>query len=183
MKPLLRLRPYLARYRTTLLWGLLTVVLSNLFNVALPLFVGRAIDELKTGLQTGVLDKGGVLTYAILVVGFSLVAGVFTFLTRQTIIVVSRRVEFDIRNDFLAHIQKLSLAYFQKTPTGDLMALATNDISAVRNALGPGIMYPTDTLMTFVMVLGVTLYADWQLTLLAPSVRFRCGLPARKARP
>jgi ATP-binding cassette subfamily B protein len=161
------LRPYLARYRTTLLWGLLTVVLSNVFNVALPLFVGRAIDQLKAGLQTGVLDKGGVLTYAFLVVGFSLIAGVFTFLTRQTIIVVSRHVEFDIRNDFLAHIQKLSLAYFQNTPTGDLMALATNDISAVRNALGPGIMYPTDTLMTFVMVLGVMLYADWQLTLLA----------------
>ena len=167
MKPLLRLRPYLARYRTTLLWGLLTVVLSNVFNVALPLFVGRAIDELKAGLQTGNLDKGGILTYALLVVGFSLVAGVFTFLTRQTIIVVSRHVEFDIRNDFLAHIQKLPLAYFQTTPTGELMALATNDISAVRNALGPGIMYPTDTLMTFIMVLGVMLYADWQLTLLA----------------
>ena len=58
MKPLFRLRPYLARYRTTLLWGLLTVVMSNLFNVALPLFVGRAIDQLKTGLQTGVLDTG-----------------------------------------------------------------------------------------------------------------------------
>jgi ATP-binding cassette subfamily B protein len=142
-------------------------VLSNVFNVALPLFVGRAIDELKTGLQTGVLDKGGILTYAFLVVGFSLVAGVFTFLTRQTIIVVSRHVEFDIRNDFLSHIQTLPLAYFQTTPTGELMALATNDISAVRNALGPGIMYPTDTLMTFIMVLGVMLYADWQLTLLA----------------
>ena len=167
MKPLLRLRPYLARYRTTLLWGLLTVVMSNLFNVALPLFVGRAIDELKAGLQTGSLDKAGVLTYALLVVGFSLVAGIFTFLTRQTIIVVSRHVEFDIRNDFLSHIQKLPLAYFQNTPTGELMALATNDISAVRNALGPGIMYPTDTLMTFVMVLAVMLYADWQLTLLA----------------
>jgi ATP-binding cassette subfamily B protein len=141
--------------------------MSNLFNVALPLFVGRAIDQLKTGLQTGVLDTGGVLTYAFLVVGFSLVAGIFTFLTRQTIIVVSRHVEFDIRNDFLSHIQKLPLAYFQTTPTGELMALATNDISAVRNALGPGIMYPTDTLMTFVMVLGVMLYADWQLTLLA----------------
>jgi ATP-binding cassette subfamily B protein len=151
------------------LWGLLTVVLSNVFNVALPLFVGRAIDELKAGLQTGNLDKGGILTYALLVVGFSLVAGVFTFLTRQTIIVVSRHVEFDIRNDFLAHIQKLPLAYFQTTPTGELMALATNDISAVRNALGPGIMYPTDTLMTFIMVLGVMLYADWQLTLLALS--------------
>jgi ATP-binding cassette, subfamily B, multidrug efflux pump len=167
LKPLLRLRPYLARYRTTLLWGLLTVVMSNLFNVALPLFVGRAIDALKAGLQTGVLDKGGILTYSLLVVGFSLIAGVFTFLTRQTIIVVSRHVEFDIRNDFLAHIQKLPLAYFQNTPTGELMALATNDISAVRNALGPGIMYPTDTLMTFIMVLAVMLFADWQLTLLA----------------
>ena len=167
MKPLLRLRPYLARYRKTLLWGLLTVVMSNVFNVALPLFVGRAIDTLKAGLQTGALDKGGILGYAFLVVGFSLVAGVFTFLTRQTIIVVSRHVEFDIRNDFLGHIQKLPLAYFQNTPTGELMALATNDISAVRNALGPGIMYPTDTMMTFIMVLGVMLYADWQLTLLA----------------
>ena len=167
MRPLLRLRPYLARYRSTLLWGLVTVVLSNLFNVALPLFVGRAIDELKAGLQGGSLDRSGVLTYALLVVGFSLVAGVFTFLTRQTIIVVSRHVEFDIRNDFLAHIQKLPLAYFQNTPTGELMALATNDISAVRNALGPGIMYPTDTMMTFTMVLSVMLWADWQLTLLA----------------
>jgi len=167
VRPLLRLRPYLARYRTTLLWGLVTVVMSNVFNVALPLFVGRAIDELKAGLQSGALDKSGILMYALLVIGFSLVAGVFTFLTRQTIIVVSRHVEFDIRNDFLAHIQKLPLAYFQNTPTGELMALATNDISAVRNALGPGIMYPTDTMMTFIMVLSVMLWADWQLTLLA----------------
>ncbi len=100
-------------------------------------------------------------------VGFSLIAGFFTFLTRQTIIVVSRHVEYDLRNDFLAHIQKLPLAYFQNTPTGDLMAHATNDIGAVRNALGPGIMYPTDTMMTFTMVLTVMLVKDWQLTLLA----------------
>jgi len=100
-------------------------------------------------------------------VGFSLVAGFFTFLTRQTIIVVSRRIEYDLRNDFLAHIQKLSLSYFQNTPTGDLMALATNDIGAVRNALGPGIMYPTDTAMTFLLVIGIMMSLDWQLTLLA----------------
>jgi len=167
VKPLLRLRPYLARYRKTLLLGLLTVVMSNLFTVALPLFVGRAIDALKAGLELHQLDSGGLLLYAGMIVGFSVVAGTFTFLTRQTIIVVSRHVEFDLRNDFLSHIQKLPLSYFQNTPTGDLMALATNDISAVRNALGPGIMYPTDTLMTFIMVLGVMLYKDWQLTLLA----------------
>ncbi|MDH3252350.1 MAG: ABC transporter ATP-binding protein/permease, partial [Ignavibacteria bacterium] len=86
---------------------------------------------------------------------------------RQTIIVVSRRIEYDLRNDFLAHLQKLSHSFFQNTPTGDLMAHATNDISAVRNSLGPGIMYPTDTLMTFTMVLIVMLSQDWQLTLLA----------------
>jgi ATP-binding cassette subfamily B protein len=129
--------------------------------------VGRAIDTLKAGLQSGTLAAGDILLYAGLVVGFSLVAGVFTFLTRQTIIVVSRHVEFDLRNDFLTRIQQLPLSYFQNTPTGDLMAHATNDISAVRNALGPGIMYPTDTMMTFTMVLIVMLVADWQLTLLA----------------
>jgi len=167
MKPLLRLLPYLARYKTTLLWGVVTVVMSNLFNVAQPLFIGKAIDALKIGLESRQIDSASLLMYAGLVVGFSIVAGTFTFLTRQTLIVVSRRVEYDLRNDFLSHLQKLSLSYFQNTPTGDLMAHATNDISAVRNSLGPGIMYPTDTLMTFTMVLGVMLYQDWQLTLLA----------------
>jgi ATP-binding cassette subfamily B multidrug efflux pump len=167
LKPLLRLLPYLARYKRTLLWGLATVILSNIFTVALPLFVGHAIDELKGGLVGGVLDRTDLLKYAGLVVGFSFIAGVFTFLTRQTIIVVSRHVEFDLRNDFLSKIQRLPLSFFQNTPTGDLMALATNDIGAVRNALGPGIMYPTDTMMTFTLVLGVMLFTDWQLTLLS----------------
>ena len=90
-----------------------------------------------------------------------------TFLTRQTIIVVSRKIEYDLRNDFLAHIQKLPLSYFQNTPTGDLMAHATNDISAVRNALGPGIMYPSDTFMTFSMALTLMFVKDWSLTLVA----------------
>ncbi|MBI4534832.1 MAG: ABC transporter ATP-binding protein [Ignavibacteriae bacterium] len=167
MKPLLRLIPYLAKYKKTLFLGLLTVVGSNLFTIAQPLFIGNAIDTLKAGLESHQIDTGGLLFYAGLVVGFSLIAGTFTFLTRQTIIVVSRHVEYDLRNDFLSHIQKLPLSFFQNTPTGDLMAHATNDISAVRNSLGPGIMYPTDTLMTFTMVLAVMLYQDWQLTLLA----------------
>jgi ATP-binding cassette subfamily B protein len=147
--------------------GLGTVVLSNLFNVAQPLIVGRAVDALKAGLEARELHSVQLAGYAGLVVAFSLVAGFFTFLTRQTIIVVSRRVEFDLRNDFLRHLQSQPLRFFQHTSTGDLMAHATNDISAVRNTLGPGIMYPIDTLMTFTMVLGVMLATDWQLTLLA----------------
>ncbi len=167
MKPLLRLLPYLRKYRSTVYWGLLTVVMSNVFTVFQPRLIGLAIDKLKLGLETKQIDEPGLLMYAGFVVGLSLIAGFFTFLTRQTIIVVSRHIEFDLRNDFLGHIQKMPLSYFQNTSTGDLMAHATNDISAVRNALGPGIMYPTDTLMTFSMALAMMLWADWKLTFLA----------------
>ena len=167
MKPLLRLKPYLVRYKKTLLLGLGTVVGSNAFTVFLPLFVGFAIDELKAGIESRTYVTGDLLMWAGGIVGFSLVAGFFTFLTRQTIIVVSRHIEFDLRNDLLEHLQKLPFSYFQNKPTGDLMAHATNDIGAVRNVLGPGIMYPSDTLMTFAMVLTLMLAKDWQLTLLA----------------
>ena len=167
MKSLLRLLPYLAKYKKTLFWGIATVVISNLFSVAQPLLIGRAIDSLKGGLESHNIDVTGLLMYAALVITFSLLAGTFMFLTRQTIIVVSRKVEYDLRNDFLGHIQRLSLSFFQNTPTGDLMAHATNDIGAVRNSMGPGIMYPTDTLMTFTMAIIVMLSLDWQLTLIA----------------
>jgi ATP-binding cassette subfamily B protein len=140
--------------------------MSNLFTVVQPKLVGAAVDKLKAGLETHQLDHTGLLTLAGVVVGFSLIAGFFTFLTRQTIIVASRHIEFDLRNDFLSHIQKLSLSYFQNTPTGDLMAHATNDIGAVRNAVGPGIMYPSDTIMTFSMTFSLMLWTDWRLTLL-----------------
>ena len=167
MKSLLRLRPYLAKYKRTLLWGICTVIVSNLFMVATPLFIGNAIDTIKRGLETGVLHHTDLLAYAGLIVGFASVSGYMTFLTRQTIIVVSRKIEYDLRNDFLSHIQKLPLNYFQNTPTGDLMAHATNDISAVRNALGPGIMYPSDTFMTFSMALTLMFIMDSSLTWMA----------------
>lgn len=167
MKPLLRLLPYLRRYQKTLILGVGTVIGSNLFTVFQPLFMGYAIDELSRGIETRTYVSTDLLYWALIIVGFSLVAGFFTFLTRQTIIVVSRHIEFDLRNDLLAHLQKLSFSYFQNKPTGDLMAHATNDISAVRNVLGPGIMYPSDTLMTFTLVLTLMLLQDWQLTLLA----------------
>jgi ATP-binding cassette, subfamily B, multidrug efflux pump len=167
MKPLLRLLPYLGKYRKTLMLGLATVVFSNLFTVIQPRLVGEAIDKLKTGIELKSIDSAGLLLYAGLIVLLNLTAGVFTYLTRQTIIVASRHIEFDLRNDFLRHIQKLPLNYFQNTPTGDLMAHATNDISAVRNVVGPGIMYPSDTLMTATMVLVMMFATNWQMTLYA----------------
>jgi ATP-binding cassette subfamily B protein len=167
MKSLLRLIPYLSRYKKTLLIGLLAIVLSNVFTVIQPHFIGVAIDKLKDGLETHTLAKTDLILYAVLIVGFTIIAGFFSFATRQTIIVISRHIEFDLRNDFLAHIQKLSHSYFQNTPTGDLMAHATNDIGAVRNSVGPGIMYPADTAVTFVMVLTMMLIKNLELTLLA----------------
>ncbi len=159
--------PYLRKYRIPLFWGFCTVVMSNILTVIQPRIIGQAIDTLKAGLETQHVDSAALMYYGLLVVGLSLVSGFFTFLTRQTIIVTSRHIEFDLRNDFLAHIQKLSLSYFQNTATGDIMAHATNDINAVRNVLGPGIMYPTDTCMTFTMVLVMMLLSDWKLTLMA----------------
>lgn len=167
MKSLLRLTPYLFRYKKSLLIGLITIIGSNIFTVVQPHFVGKAIDNLKFGLETHILDSVGLLVYAILIVGFTLISGILSFLTRQTIIVTSRKIEYDLRNDFLAHMQKLHYSFFQNTPTGDLMAHATNDIGAVRNVLGPGIMYPADTIITFIMVLTMMIIKDWQLTLLA----------------
>ncbi|MBA4313480.1 MAG: ABC transporter ATP-binding protein [Chlorobiaceae bacterium] len=167
MKSLLRLLPYLKKYKRTLLWGLLTVVMSNVFTVFQPQIVGNAIDKLKIGIETKNIDGAGILFYAIALVALNLIAGIFTYLTRQTIIVVSRHIEFDLRNDFLKHIQKLSLSYYQNTPTGDLMAHATNDIGSVRNVVGPGIMYPSDTLMTLSMVLVMMFLTNWEITLYA----------------
>jgi ATP-binding cassette subfamily B multidrug efflux pump len=165
MKSLLRLKSYLWRYRKTLFWGLFSVVMSNVFTVIQPRLIGYAIDELKAGLDSRSINGTSLLIYAAVIVGLSILAGFFLYLTRQTIIVVSRHIEFDLRNDFLKHLQTLSLSYFQNTPTGDLMAHATNDISAVRNVVGPGIMYPSDTMMTLSMVLVMMFVSDWELTL------------------
>lgn len=167
MKSLLRLKPYLWRYRKTLLLGFLAVIMSNVFTVIQPRLLGYAIDTLKAGLDSKSIDGSTLLVYAVVIVGLSLLAGFFLYLTRQTIIVVSRHIEFDLRNDFLKHLQTLSLSYFQNTPTGDLMAHATNDISSVRNVVGPGIMYPSDTLMTLTMVLAMMFVSNWELTLYA----------------
>lgn len=142
-------------------------MMSNVFTVFQPQIVGNAIDKLKIGIETKNIDGAGILFYAIALVALNLIAGIFTYLTRQTIIVVSRHIEFDLRNDFLKHIQKLSLSYYQNTPTGDLMAHATNDIGSVRNVVGPGIMYPSDTLMTLSMVLVMMFLTNWQITLYA----------------
>ncbi len=103
--------------------------------------------------------------YALWIVGAALFAGLFRFLIRQTIIVVSREIEYDLRGDFWKHIQKLPLRYFQNTSTGNIMAHATNDINAVRSFLGPAVMYSIDTSIRLVIVLGIMFSLNVTLTI------------------
>ena len=167
MKSLLALLPYLKKYKKTLIIGAISVIVSNIFYLMLPHYIGKAIDDILQSTKEKNFDKNVFLNYALLIIGFSFVSGYMLYVTRQTIIVVSRKIEFDLRNDFLAHIQKLPLSFFQNTSTGDLMSHATNDISAVRNVLGPGIMYPIDTIFAFIFTISVMLTKDWGLTLLS----------------
>jgi ATP-binding cassette subfamily B protein len=161
MKSLLRLRPYFARYKWKLILGLIIVTLSNLMTVVNPFFAKQAMDTLIAGTATAsslLLLGGGIVL-------FTFMSGFFMFLTRQTIIVVSREIENDMRNDFLGHIQTLSLQFFHDMPTGDVMAYSTNDIAAVRNFIGPCIMYSADTISTFIFIISIMLYLNVKITL------------------
>jgi len=157
-----RLIPYLKRYRKKLLIGLIVITFSAIFTNLIPFVISKAIDEIRTGVETFALYK-----FALLTVGFAALSGVFLYLTRQTIIVVSREIENDLRNDFFEHIMEQDQQYFHYHPTGDVMALATNDISAVRNFLGPGIMYTAETMINFTMAISLMISFNLHLTILA----------------
>jgi ATP-binding cassette subfamily B protein len=160
MKNLFTLKKYFLRYKKKLLLGFLFIVLSNLGSVYVPLLMKDAIDELQRNASAGLLFQ-----YGLMIVGAALFAGFFRFFIRQTIIVVSREIEYDLRGDFWAHIQKLPLRFFQNNSTGNIMAHATNDINAVRTFIGPAVMYSTDTGVTLIMVLALMISLNFSLTI------------------
>ncbi len=120
--------------------------LSSLAAAVMPLYIGHAINALQKGAAT----PSQLIQDAAFIIGLSGISGYLFYQVRQTIIVASREIEYDLRNDFLAHIQTLSMRFFQNTPQGEVMAYATNDINAVRNFVGPAVMYSADTLTTFI---------------------------------
>jgi len=162
MRNLYTLKKFFAKYKKKLFWGFLFIVLSNIGTVYVPLLLKDAINSLQNAVNSEIL-----LRYAFMIVGASLFAGIFRFLIRQTIIVVSREIEFDLRKDFWSHIQKLPLRYFQNTATGNIMAHATNDINAVRMFLGPSVMYSIDTMTRLLIVLVIMLFLNVELTIYA----------------
>lgn len=156
-----RLWPSLARYRTGLAWGVAWVVVANLIALAQPQVLRFAVDDLYRGVTAAKLGR-----YAIILFTIAVASGVFKYWMRQIVIGISRHVEFDMRNELFAHLQRLPLPYFQTHRTGDIMSRATNDLSAVRMMLGPGIMYLVNTTTVTLVALGFMLAISPRLTLL-----------------
>ncbi len=136
MTPARRLLDYFARYKRSITLGAMCVVASSLFSLLKPLIIGSAVDTLSAG-----FTRGQLVRYGLLLIGVAAVEGLFLFLLRRILIGTSRRMEYDMRNDFYQHLQRLPLRYYQSQQTGDLMSRATNDLSSVRMLLGPGVMH------------------------------------------
>ncbi len=161
MTPVRRLFPYIRRYRREYLLGFASLVLcSTLFAVS-PLVLQLAIDDLYAGVTRSKLAfYAGVL---LLIAGL---AGYFRYQMRRIIISASRGFEYDLRNDFFAHLERLPVSFFQQNRTGDLMSRATNDLSSVRMMVGPAVMYLANTLITAVVSLSLMFSLDVRLTLI-----------------
>jgi len=157
-----RLLGYALRYRRAFLAGLGCVVLVQAIAITSPRVLQYAIDDLTRAVTRRKLLEYGAVLFAISVVG-----AYFRFLMRRILIGASRHIEYDMRNDFLAHLQRLPLSYFQTHRTGDLMSRATNDLNAVRMMIGPSVMYSANTIIGFVASLTLMFSIDARLTLLA----------------
>src|SRR5262245_3820317 len=158
--PTRRLLRYALRYRREFLLGLAAVVMATAIMLTSPLVLQYAVDDLTRGVTVAKLVEYGGLLLAIGIVG-----GLFRFVMRRILIGASRHIEYDMRNDFFAHLETLPLSYFQTHRTGDLMSRATNDLNAVRMMIGPSIMYSANTMLTLVVALFVMVTIDARLTL------------------
>jgi ATP-binding cassette subfamily B multidrug efflux pump len=159
--PVRRLFPYIRRYRREYLLGFASLVLCSTMFAVSPLVLQFAIDDLFVGVTRSKLAfYGGAL---LLIAGL---AGYFRYQMRRIIISASRGFEYDLRNDFFAHLERLPVSFFQQNRTGDLMSRATNDLSSVRMMVGPAVMYLANTIITAVVSLFLMFSLDVRLTLI-----------------
>ncbi|MGB3183858.1 MAG: ABC transporter ATP-binding protein [Cyclobacteriaceae bacterium] len=193
MKELSYLNKYLLKYKHYLILGVVFVIISNIFQIIPALIVRYSFDMIRENydlyntfrglsLQDTVLDlfKSSIFIYALLLFGIALLRGVFLFFVRQTLIVMSRHIEYDLKNEIYAHYQALPLAFYRKNNTGDLMARISEDVSRVRMYLGPAIMYGLNLLTLFLLIIPhmylispkLTLWSLVPLPLLSLSIYF-----------
>ena len=161
MNDLRKLVRYFRPYCFSLAIAISCIMAGVIFNVSIPLVVGRAIDANWTEVNWTKLTIA-----ALQVLGLSAMSGVFLFLQRSLINRISRHIEYDLRQDFYAHLVDQPLTFFQEHRTGDLMARATNDLAAVRQLVGPMIMYGLQTVFVVIVLLPLLFKINWKLTLL-----------------
>jgi len=157
MKELQHLNKYFYKYRTQIIIGVLITIVSKLFTVFVPKFIGSIIDVVNDQLQnpesSEAAYKAKLLRYILFLVGSAILSGILTFWMRQTIINVSRYIEYDLKNEIYQQYQKLSLNFYKKNRTGDLMNRISEDVTKVRMYTGPAIMYSINTLTLFIVAL------------------------------
>ena len=161
MNDLRKLARYFGPYRLLLAIAISCIMAGVIFNVSIPLVVGNAIDARWAGVTWARLTVA-----AAKVLGLSAMSGLFLFLQRSIINRISRHIEYDLRQDFYAHLVDQPLSFFQEHRTGDLMARATNDLAAVRQLVGPMIMYGLQTVFVVIVLLPLMFRINWKLTLL-----------------
>jgi ATP-binding cassette subfamily B protein len=162
MRALRTLIPYLRPYRTTYAWGFVLVVLSNAFNTLGPHFLQRGIDVLGRGGAFSNVQSAALSLLAVAVLG-----GIARYGMRELLNSSSRRVEYDLRNRLYEYLQGLSAEFYDRYPTGDVMARTTNDLLAVRMVAGPALMYLVDTVVRALFVVPVMVHISALLSLLA----------------
>jgi ATP-binding cassette subfamily B protein len=169
MKALQYLNKYFFKYKYQLLIGIIITVLSNIFTLEVPRFIKESVniaEEYRTGIVTDIAAVKSELLYNILIIiGAALLSGFFTFLMRQLIIVTSRKIEFDLKNEIYQQYQKLSLNFYKQNRTGDLMNRISEDVSKVRMYFGPAVMYFINMLVLFVLAIAKMYKIDPVLTL------------------
>jgi ATP-binding cassette, subfamily B, multidrug efflux pump len=183
VKDLRFLNKYFVQYRWLLIWGILFVAASNYFRVLQPQVIRDALDLVVENIalyrqfdgfalqEQFFKDLGGILFFfGALVLLLAFLMGLFMYFMRQTIVVMSRLIEYDLRKEIFGHYEKLDLAFYKRNNTGDLMSRITEDVSKVRTYLGPAVLYGINLVTLFVMVIYAMFSVSWELTLysLAP---------------
>lgn len=170
MKALQYINKFFYKYRGRLIIGLLITAIATIFRIVVPAKIGDSIDSIKAYIN-GSIDYSQLtqlLAWDIgMIIGAALLSGFFTFLMRQTIIVVSRNIEYDLKNEIFAQYQRLSLSFYKKNRTGDLMNRISEDVGKVRMYAGPALMYSTTTVTLFIVAISYMFYTAPSLTLYA----------------
>lgn len=170
MKELKKLNKYFWKYRYRLFAGIIITIVAQMFMVMTPGFIGDAISVLQKYLE-GDLDaevvKADLIKYILYIVGAAIIGGFLTFLMRQTIIVMSRHIEFDLKNEVFRHYEELTQSFYKRNRTGDLMSRISEDVSKVRQYAGPAVMYSTNTVVRMTVVIIQMLWISRELTIYA----------------